>query len=283
MTDCDCNANAPVLPEEEYPGSVESALPPTLDTLQNVGGTRSPWVTPLGCDPNAAPATASSGSILEAKWTDACPTNGITLLGRIGNRLAKFCGSGFLRVVDGQTFLVEHIPLVVRQFWHEWFKDGVVSRLGRPKTAPYLVVSNENGEAFLVKGIAGKRTHLLSDSTTQQWVPTPTDQVPIEVSRHLPAQDELELVGFIPNAVIGSQAAVRDLKRLSGLGIVYLERQVTAPVPTPEGCPECEVDSFTYVAKVLTFPEIVATPGEETGRHRLVFSSEGLYWEPEAP
>ena len=282
MSDCDCDANAPILPEDAPLEMVESALPPTLDTLQNVSGSRSPWVTAPGCDLNAEEATESSGSILETKWTDACPSNGLTLLARIGNRLAKFCGSGFLRVVDGKTYLVEHIPLVVRQFWHDWFRDGAVSRLGRPKTAPYLVVTNDNGEAHLIKGIAGKRTHLVSDPTSQQWVPQPIGDTPLEVTRKLNSNPILEIVGFQAVPVLGDVTAVRDLRRLMGTGVVYLERVLTAPTPPIVGCPECPEDAFTYVAKVLTFPTIIESE-TEIGRHRLIFSSEGLYWEPEDP
>lgn len=263
--------------------SIEVTPDPLMLTPCELSKVDAPW---SGTDPNVSAACSTEGSTLEAKWTDAralAPGEGMTLLGRCGNRLAQFIGDGFIRMFQGRAYLVQSIPLVIKQFWHDLVREGVISRIGDPKQFPYAAVCDSQGVAHLIKGKANRRTVCVSDPASREWVPMPTDEVPIEVSRHLSAQDELELVGFVPNAVIGSQSAIRELKRLSGVGIVYLERQITAPVPTPEGCPECDVDSFTYVAKVLTFPEIVGSPGDESGRHRLVFSSEGLYWEPEEP
>jgi hypothetical protein len=278
---CGCNNNQPL------PAIPASPILETSDPLRLAPCELSqPDAPMLATDPNVVAACGSEGSVLDPKFTDAralAPGEGMTLLGRVGNRLTQFIGNGFIRLVQGRAYLVESIPLVIKQFWHDLVPDGVVTRIGDPKPFPYAPVCDSQGVAHLIKGKANRRTVVVSDPVSREWVPTPTDEVPIEVSRHLPAQEELELVGFVPNSVLGSQSAIRDLKRLTGLGIVYLERRVTASVPTPEGCPSCPDDSFTYVAKVLAFPEIVASPSEETGRHRLVFSSKGLYWEPEEP
>lgn len=280
---CGCN-NSTLPPDVWEPlPPVESTTNPLVLQPCETARPEAPW---LGSDPATVAACASEGTTLEAKFTDAralAEGEGLTLLGRVGNRLTQFVGNGFIRIVQGRAYLVQSIPLVIKQFWHELIKDGVVSRIGSPRRFPYAPVCDLQGVAHLIKGMIGRRTVCVSDPLTREWVPTATDEVPIEVSRHLPAQPELELVGFVPNSVLGSQSTVRDIKRLTGMGIVYLERQVTAPAPVPDGCPSCPDDAFTYVAKVLTFPEIVELPNEETGRHRLVFSSEGLYWEPEEP
>lgn len=279
-------------------GCNNSTLPPDVwEPLPPVEGTTNPLVLQpcetarpdapwLGADPATVAACASEGTILEAKFTDAravAEGEGLTLLGRVGNRLTQFVGNGFIRIVQGRAYLVQSIPLVIKQFWHELIKEGVVSRIGNPRRFPYAPVCDSQGVAHLIKGMDGRRTVCVSDPQTREWVPTPTDQVPIEVSRHLQAGEELELSGFTATSLLGDHGSVRSLKRLMGQGVVYLERRVTAPNVTPEGCPECGDENFTYVAKVLAFPEIVETPGIETGRHRLVFSSEGLRWEPEDP
>lgn len=279
---CGCNNTNPPEAWEPLP-PVEANLDSLI--LQPCETTRpeAPW---LGSDPATVAACASDGTVLEAKFTDAravAQGEGLTLLGRVGNRLSQFVGNGFIRVIQGRAYLVQSIPLVVKQFWHDLVQEGVTSRIGNPRRAPYLTVCDPQGVAHLIKGMVSRRTVCVSDPATREWVPTPTDQVPIEVSRHLVADEELEITGFTPTGVLGSHATVRELKRLTGMGIVYLERRLTAPAPTPEGCPECGDENFTYVAKVLPFPEVVETPGEETGRHRLVFSSEGLRWEPESP
>lgn len=273
---CGCE-NSPLPDPTSALPQLESSEPLRLTP----GELNRPDAPMLATDPNVIAACASQGSVLDAKLTDAralAPGEGMTLLGRVGNRLAQFVGNGFIRLVGGRAYLVDSIPLIIKQFWHDYVQDGALSRLGNPKPFPYAPVCDSQGVAHLIKGIIGRRTVVVSDPASREWVPTPTDQVPIEVSRHLASNAELELVGFVPNGVLGSQATVRELKRLAGLGIVYLERRVNAPSPTP--CPE---ESFTYVAKVVPFPEIVASSGEETGRHRLIFSSEGLYWEPEEP
>ncbi len=279
---CGCNSPTPSPLTPQSPSLEYSGDPLLLAPCE----TRQPDAPWSGTDPNVIAACGSDGSVLEPKWTDAralAHSEGMTLLGRVGNRLTQFIGNGFIRLVQGRAYLVDSIPLVIKQFWHDLVIDGAITRIGEPRPFPYAPVTDSQGVAHLIKGKASRRTVVISDPVTREWIPTPTDEVPIEVSRHLPAQEELELVGFIPNTVLGSQSAIRDLKRLTGQGIIVLERRVTAPVVTPEGCSECPEDAFTYVAKVLPFPEIVATPGEESGRHRLVFSSEGLYWEPEEP
>lgn len=279
---CGCNNTNPPEVWEQIP-SVETPSDPLILQPCELARPDAPW---LGSDPATVAACASDGTVLEAKFTDAravAPGEGMTLLGRVGNRLTQFIGNGFIRIVQGRAYLVQSIPLVIKQFWHDIILEGVVSRIGNPKRFPYAPVCDAQGVAHLIKGMLNRRTVCVSDPATREWVPTPTDQVPIEVSRHLAPNDELELTGFIATGVLGNHATVRELKRLTGMGIIYLERRLTAPVPTPEGCPECGDENFTYVAKVLPFPEIVETPGEETGRHRLAFSSEGLRWEPEDP
>lgn len=207
--------------------------------------------------------------------------DGVTLLGRVGRTLARLTGNGFLRILDGKAFVVSSIPLRVSHLWHTFLRSaGGVSLIGDPKPFPFAVVSDAQGNQYAIRGKDNAVGIHMWNPDTATWETVSPDKIPIEVSRQLAQTIGVELVGFEPIPVLGGVTNVRELKALSGAGIVYLERVAVASV-TQEGCAPCPGTGFAYVAKVLAFPTIIDTPGnEEVGRHRLVYSNLGLRWEP---
>jgi hypothetical protein len=207
----------------------------------------------------------------------------MTLLGRVGRHLARFVGSGFIQIVDGRATLVSSVALTIRHLWHGLYRvaSHSVAVLGPPKDFPYGVVADHEGHLYGIQGFSDRRALHVWNFDKGTWETISPDQFPLEVSRRIWQTDGIELVGFEPVPLMGAQADVRMLKALSGAGIVYLSRVPTAGDDPPSGCEPCANSGFTYVARVLEFPTI-ATPGEpETGRHRIVYSSLGLYFEPE--
>lgn len=239
------------------------------------------------CEGSDLSSSPSVGTTLPASFTDArcaAPGEGLTLLARIGQNLARFTGSGFLQFVDGKAYLVSSTILVLRNLWHQtWTKNGgSVPVVGDPNPFPYGVVADKNGNLFGIRGFETRNSLHVWSYQRKRWETISPDEFPLEVSRRIFQSDAIELVGFDPVSVLNSPKVVRALKALSGTGIVYLQREAAGADPTPEGCEPCPDAQFSHVARVLEFPTII--PGEgETGRHRLVYSSEGLYWEPEEP
>lgn len=274
---CNCSSLTPGLD----PASGQT-LPLISDVLANSGecATNGSYVEPPCENGDAIQSTTSTGAILSANMTDArCvkPGEGVTLLSRIGNVLAKFVGNGFILIKDSKAYLVSSIPVSITQLWNQYWRPSAVSGvvLGDPHPFPYGVVADKNGNLYGIRGFVNRKTLFVWNFATSVWEGISPDQFPLEVSRALPQSEGIELVGFDPVPTIGSPANVRILKALSGYGIVYLERTATAAGTDP-----CAEDSFVSVAKVLEFPVIEPGEGEEeTGRHRLVYSSLGLRWE----
>lgn len=264
-----CNCSSPVNPD--------------LPTIAQVNHAEGSCPTDGSVQEAECPSTIQSssgpGAVLGANLTDArcvMEGEGVTLLARVANRLVRFIGNGFLVARSGQFYLVNSIPLVVTALWNKyWRPDPAMGPvLGDPKDFPYGVIADKNGNLYGIKGHPNKNTLHVWSFERSQWENLSPDQFPIEVSRAIAQSAGIELIGFNPVSVVGNPANVRVLKALSGHGIVYLERTATASVG------ECPGADITYVAKVLAFPEVVSSSGPETGRHRLVYSSRGLYWEP---
>jgi hypothetical protein len=244
----------------------------------------STWVEPA-CPSGTIQSQSGQGTVLDSSLTDArCAQDGegVTLLGRMENILAKFIGNGFLQIKDGKAYVVSWVPLTVRQLWHRYWKPGTSSFpiLGDPHPFPYGVVASSTGDLYGIQGYAGKDSLHVWSHERKQWETISPDQFPQEVSRQIVQSFGIELTGYDPVPIDGAPENVRVLKALSGEGLVFLEKVPVPAAAVPPECEPCPDNGFAYVAKVLDFP--VITPSEtETGRHRLVFSSLGLYWEAE--
>lgn len=247
------------------------------------GGT---WVEPPCVSEDALQSQASQGTTLSSSLTDArCAQagEGLTLLARAGNILSKFVGSGFLQIKSGKAFLVSWIPIKISQLWHRYWKgDGVQPALGDPHDFTYGVIADRYGNLYGIQGYATKKSLHVWNFATRMWETIATDQFPFEISRMVPQSAGVEMVGFEPVPVVGDVTDVRELKALMGEGIVYLEKVAVAPPVVPDGCEPCPENAFAYVAKVLEFPAVEQTGEPETGRHQLIYSSNGLYWDAEA-
>lgn len=211
---------------------------------------------------------------------------GVSLVARIGRKLAKLVGDGFIQIKDGKAYVVQTIAMNVRSLWHEFGISGgnTVPTIGEPKSFPFGIVADKAGNLYGIMGRTNRRSVQVWNLTTRQWDVLPVDQFPLEVSRKLSQANAVEITGFSPVPVNGDFKNVRELKTLFGNGIVYLERTVTPGDDAPPGCPSCPSDGLTAVAKVLEFPTIA--PGDTDTQYQLVFSSTGVSWvliEPDTP
>ncbi len=234
---------------------------------------------PVCSDPNALRSKGSCGFTLPTGYTDAINDNngtGITLLGRIGSKLAKFSGTGFIQIVDGLAYLVSSVRLKVTDIWHEWWQPAGINRrpaLGVPFPFPYQVIADTEGVLHAIKGLSGDGvTHdslQMWDLSAGQWVTRQVADFPLLQRGLLPTLTQLELVGFAPIATSGSSDDVRQLSRLQGSGILVIEQQPT--IDSSCACEGCTpVPAVASVARFLANPtddgtyslKVVVTDGE---------------------
>jgi hypothetical protein len=219
-------------------------------------------------DATALRSTASCGTTLANTWTDAINDNngeGVTLLGRIGSKLAKLSGNGFIQIISGKAFLVSSVRLKLTTLWHEWYKPAGINRrpvLGVPFAAPYQVIADSDGVIHAIKGRTGEG--VTTDSIhiwnleLGQWDTREVADFPLLQRGLSPTATGIELTGFAPIATSGSSNDVRTLSRLAGLGVVYLEQQPT--IASSCECDGCEpIAAVASVAKLLPFPTTAAT------------------------
>lgn len=208
---------------------------------------------------------ASDGTTLASSWLDSvCYREGVTILGRVGTKLARFVGSGFLKIENGIASVVSAVPLRAVTLWHRWWKPTAASPpiLGEPLVHPYQVIADENGNIHAIKGVDAEDSLSLWNSTTKEFRQTPLSEVGHAKKGVLTRVSGIELTGFTPIVDGGSTETVRGEKALSGAGLVILTEQAT-------------VNSGT-VSKATTraLPVPVA---DET--YTLKFSTAlGLYW-----
>lgn len=238
------------------------------------------WTEPTCVNGENIQSSTSAGQVLGSDLTNArCAEEGepLTLLARAGNALTKFVGDGFLQVTNGKAVLVKHLQLSLTQLWHYWVTPCGSSTpiLSDPMPFPYGTVADGLGRIYGIQGFQDADTVHVWSFENKQWESKKLCELPIEVQKTLTQTAHGELCVFEEVPVMGDPSTlIRELKVLGGEGVVYLEK--TAVGQVEGGCVE---NNFAYVAKVLEFPEIVQLPLEaETARHRLVYSSHGLYW-----
>ena len=258
-----CNCNSVVSPSGE-----------PLPTIADVQGLSS--VSSVCCtEPQCEPSTTSEGTTLPSTWLDSVPAStGLTILARVGDKLARFAGSGFLQLVDGRFKVVQSLQIQLSTIWHRWWKPTSAARpiLGEPLEYPYLVIASGDGSPHVIKGPSEESAIPYWNATTGTWSNKPLSEIDICRKGLLPRSNSIELVGYAPIPAGGDPASVRCLASLSGGGILFAE-------PTPSIASECSCGDPPDLASpvtTLSFPD-----GE--GLYTLKFSKEdGPYWSEDA-
>lgn len=229
-------------------------------------------------DNNCLQSDASDGTTLTSSWLDSgCYSEGVTILGRVGSKLARFAGSGFIALESGVAKVVTSVPLKVATLWHRWWKTSAASPpiLGEPLAYPYQVIADTDGNLHAIKAVDDEDCIAKWDSATKTFIQTPVSELPKTHKGTIVPRNNIELTGFAPIADGGDADAVRAISALSGKGIVILTEQAT--VDNACGCaPGTGVAS---VASTLALPVPIA---DET--YTLKYSTAlGLYWSEDAP
>jgi len=262
---CNCTTQTPELPTVADDCALAAPLAST---------------TPCCRDTQALSSSTSEGAELPLYLTDAaCATEDITILGRVGTRLARFVGTGFISITNGRAAVVSAVPLKIRDLWHNWWKPTATSTpiIGEPLPADYLVVAGQDGNIHGIKGLGTEDSIPVWNATTKKHEMKPLSAVPQKVTGLLPRETEIELVGYVPIANDGEITEVRPISALLGTGIIYLTEQDTV-----EAVCDCVGVTPTSpnkasVAKHLAFPTA-------NGIHTLKFNgtTDTLYWSADA-
>jgi hypothetical protein len=237
--------------------------------------------SPVCADPNALRSSGSAGTTLENKWTDAVPDHsnqGVTLLARIGQKLASLKGSGFLQLKDGKVRVVSAVTIAVKKLWHAWTQgSGINSRvaLGAPLPYPYQVITDAEGTPHIIQGHAADDSVNVWNAALQQWEVRPVSEFPIQQKGLIDGADAIELTGFEPVPLGGDLTLGRSLKKLSGSGVIVVNEVTTAQ-------PDCDCEvcvSQVATASVATF--LPFPTGDAT--HTLKWSEAlGPHWSEDA-
>jgi len=268
---CNCTTPAAVVPTNpELPSLTElsqACVDTTLCATDECLGTTPASVTgsPVSrcADSNALRSTASCGYTLPNGFTDPIAdraTEGVTLLGRIGAKLAKLTGSGFIRIVDGKAFIVAAIPIKLTTLWHQWWKPaGINTRpvLGDPLPFTHAVIADSDGNLHGIKG-ALEDAGPVWNAELAQWEIKPEADRDYPKRGHLERAATLELIGIESIPVNGTGAEIRNFKTLAGAGMIVVEQSPTTASSCD--CPGCEpVAAVSSVARFLAFPTGDAT------------------------
>ena len=205
-------------------------------------------------DDNCLTSDASDGTTLASSWLDTtCQSSGVTLLGRVGSKLARLAGSGFIQIENGIASVVPSVPLRLTTLWHRWWKPTQASPpiLGAPLPHPYQVIADDEGNFHGIKGVDSEDSISLWDSTTKTFVHTPLSEIPHYAKGLLPRATGLELTGFTPIAALGDVNSIRPEQVLSGTGLVFLTEQATVA----GGCNAAKAS----VANTLALPIVTDT------------------------
>lgn len=231
-------------------------------------------------DSNAIRSTASCGYTLPTGFTDALNDNsgtGVVLLGRLGSKLAKLSGNGFIQIVNGLAHVVSSVKMRVTDLWHEyWVPAGIGARpvVGVPLAFPFQVIADSAGVLHAIKGESGETiTHdsvHVWNLAGGYWETRQTADFPTLQRGLLPTLTQIELVGFAPIATSGSADDVRALHRLQGSGTIYFEQQPTIDA-------SCACEGCTPVPAVSTVAKFLANPTEEgTYTRKVTVDADGV-------
>lgn len=260
---CNCQNIAAVSPTGE-------ALPYISD-VQGLSST-----SEVDCQSGCETSSPSDGLILSSTWLDAaCHTTGVTILARVGDRLAKFAGSGFLQLTNGKFSVVASVPIRLSTLWHRWWKPTANARpiLGEPLAYPYMGIADADGNLHGIKGPDAEDAVPHWNSTTKEFTNKPISEIPVCQKGLLPRASALELTGYAAIPEAGPSDQVRCLSTLEGAGLLFGD-----PMPTVDTNCECALTpSLASVVSMLPFPD------DETATFTLKYSlAEGLHWSEDA-
>lgn len=258
---CGCNSTpsnpvSTIPAETGFPTIADYAV---LNPPQICDGTETP------CGPEAVQPVCLSGgnqlsslapaTSLDNQWLAAeCADEGVTLLARVGRKLTRFTGSGFLQLVNGKASVVKSIRLQITQLYHTWWKPGSYPILGDPKPYPLEVVADKVGNLYGIKGFEAEDSIKVWDYSLKHWAVRPVSDFPTCVRKLHPRSSSLELSGFAPLAADAAPGTLRCLNRLGGEGLVMLTEQPT--VSSECACEGCEpVDAVASVVSIIPFPD----------------------------
>jgi|TARA_R110002167_G_scaffold102250_1_gene265417 hypothetical protein len=200
----------------------------------------------------------TKGKNLDTSWLDAqCidesadPQEEAVVLIRVGDRLKKFCGTGFIEIHNGVARLAKNVALKVVDLYHELDSecpDG--SELLAPRDAKYEVIADECGVIHAIQGLNGEDSVRVWNSAKKVFQTVPLSELSRHITGQLPASNTLEIIGYPHIIEGGSLTTERDLHRLCGDGVVVIEPKLTAV--DPDACPGNEE---ACVARVVSFPE----------------------------
>lgn len=254
-----------------------AAVSPTGEPLPNISDVQGLSSSQTVCcnNENCEPASASDGTVLSNHWLDsACHTENVTILARVGDRLARFAGSGFLQLINGKFSVVQSIAVRSTALWHRWWKPTASSRpiLGEPLAYPYLTIQDSDGYHHPIKGPDLEDAIPHWNSATKEFTNKPISEIPVCQKGLLPRASALELTGFAAIPENGDSTQVRCLSSLEGTGLLFAD-----PVPTVDTDCDCApTPSLASVVTTLPFPD-----GE--GPYTLKYSlADGLYWSEDA-
>lgn len=206
------------------------------------------------CDPEAVAAKSTVGKILGKTWADALPADKLVLLGRYGERLARFMENGYVIVEDGVARIVSKIALKTDELWVTYERNNPRAAVaGNPPDFNYMVAVDENGQCFVMPGRATEDSIAVWNFTKKLWEVRPAGSFPICVLGKLNGSPEIEVIGFEPLDPDDKtfENTQRCVKGLCGTGLVLLESR-----PAPGECFHCEqpVQCGTSVARALSLP-----------------------------
>jgi hypothetical protein len=222
---CNCQTITPVSPDGD-------CLPLIADECALAKGTSICKQCPS--DDECLRSDQSDGTTLASSWTDAgCYSEGVTLLGRVGSKLARFAGSGFIKLDSGIASVVTSVPIKLATIWHRWWKPTAASTpiLGEPLAYPYLTIADTEGNLHAVKGPVSEDAIPYWDAGTAEFTQKPVSEIELDRKGVIPTAADIELVGYTPITEGGDVETVRRMKALSGSGLVILTEAVT-PDPT---------------------------------------------------
>jgi hypothetical protein len=218
---CNCQSITPVAPDG-------SCLPLIAD---DCALSKNPTICKqCPSDDECLRSNQSDGTTLSSSWTDACcVSENVTILARIGDKLARFAGSGFIKLDTGIASVVSSVPIRLTSIWHRWWKPTPASPpiLGEPLAYPYATVADTDGNVHAIKGPASENAVPHWNALAKEFTQKPVSEIELDRKGVILRANNIELVGYAPIADGGAVDAVRPMRALNGKGLVILSETAT--------------------------------------------------------
>ena len=159
--------------QQVLPTSPDGECLPTLDQACAVAKSTT-LCTSCASDADCLSQDRSDGTTLPNSWLDSCCNNeGVTLLGRVGNKLSRFTQSGFIQLINGKAKVVEWVPFKVKTLWHRYWQPfvGADPVIGDPLPFNYLTVLDEHGNPHAIQGKPEEDSVFRWDASSKTFVP----------------------------------------------------------------------------------------------------------------